>query len=618
MKRNYILPAVVSLMALTACEDTYNEDNFDGVKDMSRPTNVVKAAYTVTDADYEKFGGDLKTNKYFSALDNPDDYLPGLLQTMYFSADKTSTVNVSYRLKQTSGIYSDIPYLALRSYDDYAPAYEAGKSATCLDTTTIVNMDKILNEQMKDAATGAFALVQYQYSKNPAQLIATPVFFEDFEGFADAGLDSTWYVKAEGKDWSLTTYNNNKYMQFTANGADGAAEAWMITPEIEIKDAQKKLAWDVTVGYYNADCLKVYIIEGFDGKDLSKAQKTDVTSQFNIPKEPAKGYGTMASAGQMALSDYSGKKIRVGFQYSGNGKEKKTTTYQIDNILVGNEIPTSVQTGLDLRFALYNKEAKGWALYNGENSKRDMFIFQDQYGQFGLGKDMAFSSTVKSTDYLPNYLNKNIDYPVNGDTCTVMYRYNAGSGKYQAKSDTYIYNDTLNVWKYWDETTIETRQYAYDGSKWLFSPSVTIDLPAVKNDAETSAFYQAIVDWVIDEHPEYVSSYKTNDYYFGSSAYQNNFDFRISAWKKQGTYNDMSDADLEKLMWQRLPEAFPHALQTLYASAKPVEGVDVIYTINFVIYSMPGTSNNTNWTIQYKVTGPGQFEYVPESLKQIQ
>ena len=70
------------------------------------------------------------------------------------------------------------------------------------------------------------------------------------------------------------------------------------------------------------------------------------------------------------------------------------------------------------------------------------------------------------------------------------------------------------------------------------------------------------------------------------SAYQNNFDFRPDKWKVQNpaAYGTMSDDDLKKLMFERLPEAFLPALQSLYGDADVVEGVDVIYTINFGIY----------------------------------
>ena len=80
----------------------------------------------------------------------------------------------------------------------------------------------------------------------------------------------------------------------------------------------------------------------------------------------------------------------------------------------------------------------------------------------------------------------------------------------------------------------------------------------------------------------------------------------------QGTYNGLSDEEITNLMWERLPEAFPHALEVLYADVAPIEGIEIIYTINFGIYD----GVTTMWTIQYKVTGVGQFTYVEGSLKE--
>lgn len=74
-----------------------------------------------------------------------------------------------------------------------------------------------------------------------------------------------------------------------------------------------------------------------------------------------------------------------------------------------------------------------------------------------------------------------------------------------------------------------------------------------ENNAEVSAFYQAITDWVKENHSEYVTSYGNNDYYYGGSAYQNNFDFRVSAWQGQGTYDGMSSDEITALMWSVCP-----------------------------------------------------------------
>ena len=82
---------------------------------------------------------------------------------------------------------------------------------------------------------------------------------------------SGWYISAKGNKWTVGEYSKNKYLQFTANKADGPAEAWLVTPAIKVEGADKKFAWDVKVGYWKHDGLQVLISTDFDGKDVTKA-----------------------------------------------------------------------------------------------------------------------------------------------------------------------------------------------------------------------------------------------------------------------------------------------------------------------------------------------------------
>ena len=101
---------------------------------------------------------------------------------------------------------------------------------------------------------------------------------------------------------------------------------------------------------------------------------------------------------------------------------------------MGKDIPTVVNT--ELRFALYERKKNKWELF--KNSAEAQFIALDDYTSMGTddgqpGKDYSFSSSVKAENYIPRYLT-NADellYPIGGDTCTVIYRYYAGSGKYR-------------------------------------------------------------------------------------------------------------------------------------------------------------------------------------------
>lgn len=50
MNRSLLMPIAVSLILLSGCK--YNDDNFEGLDDMTQPTNLMKIEYTLTEADY--------------------------------------------------------------------------------------------------------------------------------------------------------------------------------------------------------------------------------------------------------------------------------------------------------------------------------------------------------------------------------------------------------------------------------------------------------------------------------------------------------------------------------------------------------------------------------------
>lgn len=131
----------------------------------------------------------------------------------------------------------------------------------------------------------------------------------------------------------------NTYTQFSAFKSPGVCEGWLISPKFNVFDGAV-LSFDVCVGNYNADCLKVFVSTNYDGVNIASATWEDKTASFAIPKAPVSGYGTMAPAGAMSLKSYIGKDIYVAFQYVGNGTPVApatlaTTTYQIDNIFTG-------------------------------------------------------------------------------------------------------------------------------------------------------------------------------------------------------------------------------------------------------------------------------------------
>ena len=106
-----------------------------------------------------------------------------------------------------------------------------------------------------------------------------------------------------------------------------------------------------------------------------------------------------------------------------------------------------------------------------------------------------------------------------------------------------------------------------------------------------------------------MSSYGNNEYYSGTSAYQGNVDLRPAKARDQypAGYEGKSDDEIQKLMMDRFTqEVLPGALSALHPDAEPVEGIDVIYTVNFAVY----TGSTATYTVNYKVIGKGKFEFI--------
>lgn len=629
MNRNLLMPVAVSLILLSGCK--YNDDNFEGLDDMTQPTNLMKIEYTLTDADYatissnstnKKIATDagvskdlenVKTNMYLTEKITGADYIPAFLLDKYYTADKGSSAKITYKYKEAMSSllseYASVKYLKPTDAE-YKLVYGENAFAPYLNEKTEGQMSKILNEKFKDAEKGTAVFVDYKLGEGQLE---NPLMWQNFEALPTGDLQELkgWFISSTGDtQWKVTSYDDNQYVQYSANGTKGACVGWMVTPAISVT-AGDYLAFDVTI--HNASCLSVLISENFDGENVGTANWVDVTSGFSIPTKPTSGYGTFASAGKVSLSAYAGKKVYVAFKYEGDGANKKTTTYQIDNIMVGTSIPANSLSTPTYAVKVY--DGKNW-----KNKSNSVYVLTyADYGDMGQSK-RYFTSDVPAVNYLPAYLSKMVAYPVDGDARVVVYRYYNGTDL-KIYSDEYTYSAEKARWELNTRIVDKTEQFVLSDGKWNFDPSTVVTLKAEKGDAETAAFYQTITDWVIankgQEYAPIFSGKSNNEYYYGSSAYQNNFDFRPAKWREQNAaaYGNMSDADLTKLMFERLPEAFLPGLKAIYGSADVVEGVDVFYTINFAIYD---GSSTTQYTIKYKVTGKGQFEYVADSLKKVE
>lgn len=642
MKKIHILPILGIVLTLGACD--YNDKNFDGLDDMVKPTNVLKEKYTLVDADYatisdnntnkeiaKKAGVDkalesVKTNLFLNGEIPGATYLPAFIAGRYFTADAGSSVKVTYNYRENK---SDLlsAYSSVKSFSpdnkNYQEMYGNTAFAPYLTGEAVNKVTDLIVSGNKDPKEGDVVLIDYKYSEAANDVLTNPLLWENFESVQTGTLttlkdwanEKSWFISSEGgAKWKLNAYNRNQYVQYSAYNTKGVCEAWMITPAIQL-GSDYEFSFDLCVGNWNADCLSVWISEDFDGKKVASATWTPITSNFTIPNEPTEGYGDWGTAGVCSLSAYNGKKVYIAFKYLGDGKNKKTTTYQLDNVMIGEKVPTAG--------ALKAENAFGLKIYSGGKwtnpDKKVCLLSVEDYKEMGQNL-YYFSEKVPAVNYLPTYLAKNVAYPVEGDTRVIVYRYNNGKD-IKVYSDEYVYSAATARWTLNSRVVEKTEQYVYNNGKWNFDPSTVITLKAVKGNAESEAFYRAIVDYVGTKYGTdyYQTGYTNAEFYYGASYYQNNFSFKISSWRtanKAGAaaYKDLSDEALTNLMFERLPEAIQVGLEALYGDAEAVTGVEVTYTVNFSIYDGKDTKA---YTIQYLVTGKGVFKYVEDSLKEV-
>lgn len=199
-----------------------------------------------------------------------------------------------------------------------------------------------------------------------------------------------------------------------------------------------------------------------------------------------------------------------------------------------------------------------------------------------------------------------------GQQVQLALRYD-GNGKTGATTTVQL--DSIVVGNQKVNTDPGKDQFVMTDNKWVYNPSTTVTL-AGRGDATTQAFYQGIVDWVkANKGAQYIEARGNAEGYSGISAYYNNVDFRAATAKNIVTsLADKSDAEVTAALMKNIYETLGVGLQQNYPDAVPVDGIEVIYTVRFIVYD----GATKNYEVQYKVTAKGTFVPVEGSLKQVQ
>lgn len=631
MKKNIFLTSIIAALMFSSCDYMKNFDNLD---ELSKSTEVNNYEYTITDADFSTIAGALKknktaadsamansltTNKVFSVNAPASATIPYLLKTKYIGENKGSAAKITYNYKAgTMGYYT----LAAA---DYAGVWGVDGIKALTPAKAPANvLPGILAKKYPTALEGDIKVVEYEYSTTEptSSQVEVASFLEDFEAYtAGSGVlvptTTSFVVNKDVKGavaWQCRTYNSNKYAQVTSNGSKAENEVWLVTNKIDLSAINNaSFKFDVTAGYYNADCLSVLVSENYDGTEsgVSTATWTDVTSNFTLPKAPASGYGTLSTAGTMNFATYAGKKVYIAFKYSGSDltTPKKTTTFQIDNIKVSYTKTATAVASTQTKFAYYQLTSGAWTSVSKSFYQLDASDYTD----------MGVTSLTATTapNYIPALLKLKFPFAQEGSTKVIVYKANATANN----SDEYVLKS--GVWAPVALVQSKTDQFVFSGwevNGWVFDPTITITM---KKGLNATDDYMMIVNYVKDHQaintPSLLGYYGTTleyEYYYGFSPYYGNISLKESDRLKDPSYAALtSDADKAAYKEQRTQEGLAVYLGLKFPDAQPqVSGIDVFCYVTTALYD--GTTT-VNYKYKYQRLDNGNLKWKYISREQL-
>lgn len=600
----------------------------------------------------------IATNQCFATKAQARKYLPAFFAQSsfpYFAMNAGSSIKVEYAIgsgvsEETDAINGGTPELRL-SPADYQEVWESDTdfiNAFAPEKPAASYLPRYLRDTYDDAEAGAYAVVNYnEASENP--------IFGTIGGGDEPQPPTEWTMTDVIKDVEVgdqlevcgvvTGISTRGFVVTDKAGSICYDKGSGFNDDLLTIGSQVNVSG--TVGVYNR-CLQIsqnnsYEIVGsqeytyptptaYDGAAVDAAcEETDNMLATYISLE-----ATVKVSGNYINLDIEGASRTGSIYYAPDfvkshltdGSKLKLTGYFVCvsgaakyfNILVtgvdGTNITKArmhkapaVEVPTVTRNAIYKFDGTKWAV------PANTIVLQPE-DYTAMGQSYGNLSGLLPNSLLPIYLNGKMPYAAADDAVTVVYKYyNGTSTSYQASR--FVFNGEK-----WGQGDLVIEQFTNSADGWKFNPSVTLTLPAGKGQSFSATYYQACVDWVyenidvplgstdIKSGIGYVTTYGNNEYYSGTSAYQNNIDLRGASARAQYPegYEGMTDEEIVELEKKRFcTETFPGALSKLYPEAELVEGMDVLYTITFSAYY--GTETLV-YTGVWKVAGKGKFEFV--------
>lgn len=282
------------------------------------------------------------------------------------------------------------------------------------------------------------------------------------------------------------------------------------------------------------------------------------------------------------------------------------------------------------RYAIYTFDGTSWAA-----AQATTMVNPEDYTQMGASNP-NFSSSFSQDTYLPLYLKYKFPYALAEEKMNVAYHFYDSTDKVTLLfADEYTYDGA--DWIKTEDTETLDGPFKKVAGKWNFDPSMTI-VVAPDRSAYSKSYYQACVEWVLqNKNAAYTTDNRNGsrltdaEYYSGCAASYTNLNWRINTlpkyyWSEAGedvsAYDNWSSDDKDAVrasyvafyseVEKRFGEVMSAALGTLHPDVKMIPGIDVIYTVQMMLYTQhigSGTGKVTH-AFEFKLVDNGKFEYV--------
>lgn len=667
------LAALCGIAMMTGCDENAWNDHLDGFDSNFNPTQVETINYTLTDEDYVAIANNstnkqiakeagnskalenLSKNLYFTDKITAQEYVPAFLastNSQFYTLSNGSAIKVTY--KMAVGLPEEVTEAVgateVRVRDDFykANVWESDEnyiSAFAPDKPASKFLPKFLLEQLPDAQEGDYAVVSYaQSDQNPifgnvgggdthfemSNVLANVTkeqeisvngvvtgscgagyVISDKAGailvYMGGGFDAGTYPIGTQLNVAGTVDAFNNGLQLTSSATvkklgsedykfpapkvmDGAAlDALKADPKNRLA-IYASVSGEMSVGTYTN-----LIVPGAKNTKISPYYVSSDQKKLLTDKAKVTLVGWIVSCSKSGICNFVVNDIKL---------DGGAATTAIGTLSLAAEVPT---TSLN---AIYRFDGTKWSVPS------DMAVLNPgDYTAMG----QSHPNLTEPDNYLPAYCRQKFPYAAAKDSKFIVYKFYNGSSTVLACAN-YVYNGT--EWVKNDGVETITSQFVRTNCVWKFDPSVTINLPETSTFATN--FYQSCVDWVyqtkcvplgdtsIKSGKFWVSKYGNNEVYSGASAFKNDVDLRPGAAVTQyaAGWEGKTDAEIiAGLKHNFAYETLPAVLAEYYPDAVPIEGVEVLYTVNFDAFD--GSRHPS--IIVYEVTGPAKFEVKSEN-----